>query len=93
MDISFITEFISPIALVVCLVVGYVIKHALPGTTINQFIPLLSALLGTIVVSWGAMDINPDTVATGLVSGLAATGLYEAAKNLLNLEPEDTEQE
>ena len=94
MDISFVSEYISPIALVVCLVIGYVLKHAVPGDFINQFIPILSALVGMIICAWEAMDITPAIVATGLVSGLAATGLYEAVKNLLNLEPAvDTEQE
>ena len=84
MDISFITEFISPIALVVCLVVGFVIK-AFGDDKVNRFIPLIVAVLGVLICAWDAMALTPAIVAAGLISGLASTGLYEAFKQLLNI--------
>lgn len=84
MDISFITEFISPIALVVCLVVGFVIK-AFGNDKVNRFIPLIVAVLGMLICAWDAMALTPAIVAAGLISGLASTGLYEAFKQLLNI--------
>lgn len=84
MDISFITEFISPIALVVCLVVGFVIK-AFGNDKVNRFIPLIVAVLGVLICAWDAMALTPAIVAAGLISGLASTGLYEAFKQLLNI--------
>lgn len=84
MDVSFITEFISPIALVVCLVVGFVIK-AFGNDKVNRFIPLIVAVLGVLICAWDAMALTPAIVAAGLISGLASTGLYEAFKQLLNI--------
>ena len=83
MDISFITNFISPIALVACLCVGYVVKHVIPGDQVNRWIPLIAAALGVLVVAWATWSITPDTIVAGLVSGLASTGLYEAFRNLI----------
>lgn len=84
MDISFITEFISPIALLVCLVVGFIIK-SFGNEKINRFIPLIVAALGLLICAWDAMALTPAIVAAGLISGLASTGLYEAFKQLLNI--------
>ena len=83
MDLSFISDFISPIALVLCLCVGYVIKHLVPNEEVNRWIPLIAAVLGVAVVAWATWSLTPETVVAGLVSGLASTGLYEAFRNLI----------
>lgn len=85
MDMTFIQDFISPIALIICLAVGYVIKNVVPAKVVNQFIPLIVALLGVCICAWSAMQITPEVICQGLVSGLASTGMYEAFKNLLNI--------
>lgn len=87
MDISFITEYISLIALVICLVIGFVIK-SFGNTKVNRFIPLIVSILGVLICAWDAMAITPAIVAAGLISGLASTGLYEAFKQLLGLNKE-----
>jgi hypothetical protein len=84
MDLSFITEFISPITLGICLVVGLVIKN-FGNERANRFIPLIVAVLGVLICAWDAMSITPSVVAAGLISGLASTGLYEAFKQLLGI--------
>ena len=83
MDVSFIADYISPIALAACLCVGYVIKHLVPNDDINRWIPLIAAVLGVAVVAWATWSLMPETVVAGLVSGLASTGLYEAFRNLI----------
>lgn len=83
MDIGYITEYISPIALVICLVVGFIIKNAVNNQTVNRFIPIIVAVLGVLICAWDAMAFTPMVLAAGLISGLASTGLYEACKNLL----------
>lgn len=85
MDLTFITEHISPITLVICLVIGFVIKNCFKSTTIDNFIPLIVAIVGVIICAWDAMAFTPAVIAAGLISGLASTGLYEACKQLLNL--------
>lgn len=78
MDIGFITEYVSPLALVVCLAVGYVIKHVVPSDAVNRWIPCIVAALGVGMVAWAEMSFSPEILAAGLISGLASTGLYEA---------------
>ena len=41
------------------------------------------AALGWAVTPWAQGVFSPDVLATGLVSGLASTGLYEAFRNLI----------
>ncbi len=83
MDISYITEYISPIALVVCLAVGYVLKHVVPSDAVNRWIPCIVAVLGVGMVAWAEMAFSPEVLAAGLISGLASTGLYEAFEGII----------
>ncbi len=84
MDIGFVAGYVSPIALAICLCVGYVVKHVVPSEAVNRYIPLIAAVLGVAIVAWAEWSITPETVVAGLVSGLASTGLYEAFKNLID---------
>ena len=77
------------IILGICLCVGYIIKNAITTDKINKYIPLIVGCLGLILAI--VSDINHitlNTVLTGLLSGLASTGLYEAFKNLFMKEGE-----
>ena len=92
MEIAMVQEYISPIALIICLAVGYVIKHVVPGEAVNQFIPLIVALLGVGICAWSAMSVTPEVICQGLVSGLASTGMHEVFKNLLNINAGEVEE-
>lgn len=85
--IEFINEYIDVVTMLLCLCVGYIIKHIIPGTAINRFIPLIVGILGVIVSFVSASDLSarniPVIILSGLVSGLASTGLYEALDNLI----------
>lgn len=85
MDISFITEYVSPIALIVCLVLGFVIKSCTDNVTVHKLIPCIVAVVGVVICVWDAWAFTPGILAAGLISGLSSTGLYEALKNILNL--------
>lgn len=85
MDLTYITEFISPITLVICLIVGYIIKYVSRSNTLTQLIPLIVAVLGILLCVWETGAFTPLVVAMGLVSGLGSTGLYEALRNILSL--------
>lgn len=89
MDISFITEYISPISLIICLVIGFIIKNCSTNRTLHKFIPFIVAVIGVGICCWDAMAFNPAIIATGLISGLASTGLYEALNNILKLADND----
>lgn len=85
MDLTFITEYISPISLIICLVVGYIIKTCTSNTKLHKFIPCIVAVIGIVICCWDAWAFTPAIIAAGLISGLASTGLYEALNNLLEL--------
>lgn len=85
MDLTFITEYISPISLIICLVVGYIIKTCTSNAKLHKFIPCIVAVIGIVICCWDAWAFTPAIIAAGLISGLASTGLYEALNNLLEL--------
>lgn len=84
MDLSQLTNFISPIILIACAGVGYSL-HSLHNKILNSFIPIILATLGITVAIWSLGTFDLNTVVTGMISGLASCGLYEAFKNMLNL--------
>lgn len=80
-----LTDYIMPVAAVICAVACYVAKTAIASERFDRFVPLVSALLGLAVVLWACGGPTPEGVAQGLVSGLAATGMYELVKNFVRL--------
>lgn len=84
MDLTFLTNYINPMILGICLMVGYAIKTAIPKIP-NRFIPLSALIVGTIIaILVNYPSINVEIVMGGMISGLASTGLYEMLRNLLN---------
>lgn len=89
MNLNEISNYINIVILGICLCVGYMLKNAVPTTKINKYIPLIMGVLGlmlAIVSNINQMSLS--VVLTGLMSGLASTGLYETFKNLINKESE-----
>lgn len=88
MDINSIVggveSYIMPLALIVCLSVGYIIKHLVPTDRINRFIPLIVGACGVFIAVWNAgWQIDSQVLVRGLVSGLASTGAHEAFSGVL----------
>lgn len=82
---DFITEYISLIGLVGALAVGFIVKNLIPNESINRFIPLIAAVVGLVICLWDAGWVaTPQVIVSGMISGLASTGLYEAFKNLID---------
>lgn len=82
---DFITEYISVIGLVGALATGFIVKNLIPNEGINRFIPLIAAVVGLVICLWDAGWVaTPQVVVSGMISGLASTGLYEAFKNLID---------
>lgn len=87
MDITtMLTAYISPVAMIAALAVGYVFKNLIPTERVNRFIPLIAAIIGVAVcagidIPAGVFGVN--TIVVGMVSGLASTGLYEAFRNTI----------
>lgn len=83
MDISFLTDYINPIILGICLIVGFVIKQAFTKFE-NRYIPLAATCLGALLsVLLNIGELSEAVVLGGMISGLASTGLYEMLRNLL----------
>lgn len=80
---DFLTNYIVLVVMGICACVGFIIKHVVPGEGVNKFIPLVLGVLGVFLNMWSnAFAISPEILLGGLSSGLAATGCYEAVKNL-----------
>ena len=77
MDISIINDYIMPLALVAALCVGLIVKNLIPSDKVNNFIPLIAAVVGIVVIGL-SQGWTVEGVVAGMGSGLASTGLYEA---------------
>lgn len=84
MDISYLIDYANPIVMGICLIVGYLVK-TLKNHKLNQFIPIIVAVLGVALTAWVHGGLDAALTLEGLVSGLASTGLYEALRNLFAL--------
>ncbi len=80
---EFLRAFIVPMIVGICLCVGYVVKHFVPTSVVNKFIPLIVALLGVVLNVWMNSGFTPEILLGGMVSGLASTGLYELFSNFI----------
>ena len=84
MDLSILFDYVKIVILLLCLCVGYIIKHAVPTEKINKFIPLIVGCLGLVLAIVSNLNaITLEVALMGLLSGLASTGLYETFKNLI----------
>lgn len=86
-----IQEFVVPIIVLACLVIGYVIKRTpYLDKVANSYIPLIVTVLGAILgVATSGLSI--EAVIYGAVSGLASTGLHQAFTRVLGLDKEGEE--
>ena len=82
-DVGALSAYWAPMIAGICLCVGTVVKKCLSDVD-NKYIPTINALTGLLVSVWMAgWTVTPEVVLTGMFSGLASTGLYEAFRNLL----------
>lgn len=92
MNLDFVTNLYIPLVIAVCLVVGYLMKKFLP--TDNKYIPLTVTVLGAILGCIDAHAVTLVAIASGMISGLASTGLHQIFKQILKLnDVEKTDKE
>ena len=82
MDLTFITNLYMPIVMVICLCVGYILKHWVKDVD-NKVIPTVVAILGGILACLTEWSITVELIASGLVTGLASTGLHQVFKQII----------
>lgn len=90
MDLQFIVDMYIPIVMVICLCVGFVIKRFLP--TDNKWIPLIMLILGAVIACIYNKGFSIDSLAAGMVTGLASTGLHQVFAQLIG-EDEDSDND
>ncbi len=84
MDISVFMQYLDVLIVGICLCVGFIVKKWIKDVD-NKYIPTIVAVLGLtlkIIFNFNT-GINAELIFSGLFSGLASTGLYEAFKNLI----------
>lgn len=81
---EFLSEYISVIAFVAALCVGYVVKNIIPNKMVDNFIPAICAAVGVFILVWeNGWVATPLLVVSGMLSGLAASGAYDQFKMVL----------
>lgn len=80
-------DYFSILIVVICLIVGFILKKWIKDVN-NKWIPTVCAVLGAAIAIWIDGSFTPETIATGLVSGLASTGLHQLVSQIL-LKEED----
>jgi hypothetical protein len=85
MDIlEILTSATMPVITIICLCVGYVMKHWVKDMD-NRIIPTVMLILGIIIAFWqNGWLLTPEILMTGMVSGLASTGLHQVFKQWLD---------
>lgn len=74
---EFLNEYMMPVVVGVCLVVGYIVKKWVSDVD-NKWIPTIVTILGVAMATWiNEWSITPVIVLSGAVSGLASTGLHQ----------------
>ena len=80
-----LNEYIVAVVMLICLLVGYVIKHLVDSAKVNKFIPLIMAVLGVFINMWmNGFTITPEILLGGMASGLASTGMHQAFKQFIH---------
>ncbi len=87
MNVEFLNDFFVPAVAGICLCVGFIIKLWTPAD--NRIIPTVCGILGAVLAIWfNGWTVTPQIILSGLFSGLASTGLYEAFKQLIGKKDE-----
>ncbi len=79
-----LNEYLIPIVVVACLVVGYVIRVTPILQPARESIPLIVGILGAIL-GGVIQGFTVEAIIMGAVSGLASTGLNQVFRKALNL--------
>ncbi len=83
MTLDFLYEYQIPIIVGICLCIGYIVKKWIKDED-HKWIPTICMVCGIVLAFWiSAWTVTPQVVLQGLFSGLAATGLHQLFKQLI----------
>ena len=82
MDIlSGLQEYLIPMVIGVCFILGQIIKSVDKKEVISDYLPLILPVVGVLLAAWiESFIITPEVLFAGLASGWASTGLWEGYK-------------
>lgn len=89
-----VLQYIDVITLLICLCIGFALKYAKIFEKFgNQYIPLTMLILGCIIsILTHIPRIDATVVLSGMISGLASTGLYEMFKGIIGKSSDDSSE-
>ena len=92
MDFSVLTQNFTPLVVIACLIVGYIIKHTdflnkIPNNDIPAILAVVGAILNAVV-----SGPSVENVIYGALMGLASTGMHQAFKSFIE-GSKDTKEE
>ena len=74
---EFLNEYMIPVVLGICLVIGWVIKKWIKDID-NKYIPTIVTILGAFLAIWfNEWIVTPEILLSGLVTGAASTGMHQ----------------
>lgn len=76
-------EYIIPIIIGTCFIIGQIVKAVDKEETIQAYLPLVLPVLGVLLAFWIEGTINPEVLFGGLASGWASTGLWEGYTSIV----------
>lgn len=77
---EFLNEYMIPVVLGICIVVGYIIKKWVNDVD-NKYIPTIVTILGAFLAVWfNRWSVTPEIILSGLVTGAASTGMHQLFK-------------
>ena len=83
--VTLIEAMYIPLIFVLCLVLGYILKHWINDVE-NKYIPTILTIVGAIAACFSSGDITLELIVSGAISGLASTGMHQAFKQFVNKE-------
>lgn len=79
-----LNNYLVPVIVALCLIVGYIIKHWIKDAD-NKIIPTVVTVVGVaaaVAMNWGS--ITTEVIVGGALSGLASTGLHQLFKQWID---------
>lgn len=81
---NFLNDYFELIIIGICLCIGYIVKNVIPSKSVNRFIPLIMGVVGVALALWlHSFSLSPEILLSGLVSGLASTGMFEMFRQFI----------
>lgn len=74
---EFLNEFMMPVVLGICLVIGWIVKKWIADID-NKYIPTIVTVLGAVLAVWfNSWVVTPEIILSGLITGAASTGMHQ----------------